>query len=334
MELPKFVIIIPSYNNEKYIIKNLSSIFIQKYPYYRIIYIDDNSSDNTYNIVKGLVSKYNKWDIFSLYRQSIRYYASGNRYFAYHLCNDNEILVMLDGDDWFSNDKVLLRLSLEYKKGSLVTYGSYRFYKNNRFLPGIFGNELFPKHILLNKDFRKYRWTSQHLRTGYAKLFKKIKLKDLLDAENEFLKCCTDLAEMMPVLEMASPRISMIPDCLYIYNKEASLQNSNSYFNRNKNPIEKFYREYVETRIKTTPKYNINIGDEIKYKIDENITEPYRSKCLALLKTTGIEYIGLNLKLIHQKCLYNPKIKIGYYKNKLVLSIDKVDLDTIDIWIL
>ena len=253
---PKFVIVIPSYNNERYVEKNLLSIFQQKYPYYRVIYLDDNSLDNTYSLVSEIVSKYNKWDIFSLYRQRIRCYASGNRYFAYHLCQDDEILVMLDGDDWFSNHNVLTRLSIEYRKGSLVTYGSYRFYQNNRITDGIYGNERFPNNVLKEKSFRHYRWTSQHLRTGYARLFKQIKIIDLMDLENNFLRCCTDLAEMMPVLEMASPKITMIPEPLYIYNKEASLQNNNSFFNQKKNPIERIYREYVENKIKNTDNYN------------------------------------------------------------------------------
>lgn len=327
--LPKFVIVIPSYNNEKYVEKNLVSIFNQKYPYYRVIYLDDNSLDNTNSLVRNIVSKYNKWDIFSLYRQRVRFYASGNRYFAYHLCEDDEILVMLDGDDWFSSPNVLNRLSIEYRKGTLVTYGSFRFYENNRLSSGIYGNESFPNEVLKNKTFRHYRWTSQHLRTGYAKLFKQIKITDLMDLENNFLRCCTDLAEMMPVLEMASPKITMIPEPLYIYNKESSLQNNNSFFNQKKNPIEKVYREYVEDKIKKTDNYS----NKKTYhpSLDKKIPISYRKNLFKLLRVTRLNYLGLNLPLTQSINLFHPEIKIGYFKNQRIISIENPN---VDIWFL
>lgn len=327
--VPKFVIVIPSYNNEAYVEKNLFSIFGQKYPYYRVIYLDDNSLDKTNSLVKEIVTKVNKWDIFSLYRQRVRCYASGNRYFAYHLCKDDEILVMLDGDDWFSNRNVLTRLSIEYQKGSLVTYGSYRFYENNRISGGIYGNEIFPNEVLKNRTFRHYRWTSQHLRTGYARLFKQIKIVDLMDLENNFLRCCTDLAEMMPVLEMASPKITMIPEPLYIYNKDASLENNNSFFNQKKNPIERVYREYVENKIKTTNNYSNK--KKSHPMIDKKIPEQYRENLSKLLTATGLNYLGLKQPLTHSINLFHPEIKIGYFNGKRIISIDKPN---VNIWFL
>jgi GR25 family glycosyltransferase involved in LPS biosynthesis len=49
-----FVFIIPSYNNEKWVDKNIISVITQLYPLWRIIYIDDNSSDSTNKLVKKL----------------------------------------------------------------------------------------------------------------------------------------------------------------------------------------------------------------------------------------------------------------------------------------
>ena len=42
-----FVIIVPSFNNTEWVNKNLTSIFEQKYDNYRVIYINDASSDGT-----------------------------------------------------------------------------------------------------------------------------------------------------------------------------------------------------------------------------------------------------------------------------------------------
>ena len=47
----KFIIIIASYNNEDWVETNLASIINQTYTNYEVFYVDDCSTDNTYNIV-------------------------------------------------------------------------------------------------------------------------------------------------------------------------------------------------------------------------------------------------------------------------------------------
>ena len=52
-------IVVPCYNCEKYIEKNINSILNQTYKNFEVIYIDDGSEDNTLNILK----EYEKKDI-------------------------------------------------------------------------------------------------------------------------------------------------------------------------------------------------------------------------------------------------------------------------------
>ena len=49
---PKISIIVPCYNSEKYIIPCLESIKNQTYKNIEVIVIDNESTDNTYNIIK------------------------------------------------------------------------------------------------------------------------------------------------------------------------------------------------------------------------------------------------------------------------------------------
>ena len=44
-----FVVIVPSYNNSEWVERNLRSIFEQKYDNFRVIYIDDASTDGTWD---------------------------------------------------------------------------------------------------------------------------------------------------------------------------------------------------------------------------------------------------------------------------------------------
>jgi len=58
MKQPKVSIIIPTYNREKYLKECLDSIINQNYTNLEIIVTDDNSTDNTENIVKEYIKKH------------------------------------------------------------------------------------------------------------------------------------------------------------------------------------------------------------------------------------------------------------------------------------
>ena len=55
--LPKVSVIVPNYNYEKYIKMRLNSIFNQTIKPYEIIFLDDNSKDNSLEIAKGLLEE-------------------------------------------------------------------------------------------------------------------------------------------------------------------------------------------------------------------------------------------------------------------------------------
>ena len=52
-----FVVIIPSYNNEQWCLKNLESVVNQNYFNFRIIYINDCSTDKTKELVLNYLNK-------------------------------------------------------------------------------------------------------------------------------------------------------------------------------------------------------------------------------------------------------------------------------------
>ncbi len=210
------VVIIPSYNNERWCIKNLESVFAQKYDNYRVIYINDKSKDHTFELVKQYIDEHGYADKVELRNNPERLGAMANLYNAIHSCNDAEIAVILDGDDWFANDQVLSRVNQEYANPEVwLTYGQFVCYPSNN--PG-FCKE-FPSFIAWANLYRSYTWVATHLRTFYAGLFKKITKEDLM-YEGEFLSVLYDQAMMYPMLEMAGNHVRFIPDALYVYNQD------------------------------------------------------------------------------------------------------------------
>jgi glycosyltransferase involved in cell wall biosynthesis len=216
----KFVIIIPSYNNIQYCRDNLLSAINQEYSDFRTIYTDDCSTDGTADEVKKIIAEFDTTHRVTLIQNTQRLNILANVYNMVHSCDDDEIIVVLDGDDQLFGNNVLTRLSQEYDKGVWLTYGQYRALSNN----SIGCSQPIPNSIILGNSFRRHKWKSSHLRTYYAGLFKKIQKKDLL-YNGGFFEAATDLATMFPMLEMAGPKQSFIPDVLYIYNDTSPLNN-------------------------------------------------------------------------------------------------------------
>ena len=108
-----FSIIIPNYNEDKYIRECLESVFNQTYNNYEVIVVDDGSTDNSLDIIKDFNVK--------LYHSN-GLHAGGAR----NLGLDNatgDYVVFLDSDDYFNNNNVLLELNnlikdVEYTFGS------------------------------------------------------------------------------------------------------------------------------------------------------------------------------------------------------------------------
>lgn len=210
------VVVIASYNNEKWYKLNLDSVLMQKYKKFHVIYVDDKSSDETASLVEKYINKNNKSDKILLIKNKERCGAMANLYKSIHSCAPTDIVVILDGDDWFATDHALELINKVYNKYNvLLTYGDYVYYPEK--MKSICDE--FPKEIIENRSFRSYKFLSSHLRTFYAGLFQKIKIEDLM-YEGKFFAMACDVATMIPMLEMCNNRFMFIKDILCVHNRD------------------------------------------------------------------------------------------------------------------
>lgn len=243
-EEKSFVIVIPSYNNKDWYQKNLDSVFMQKYNNYRVIYIDDFSTDNTGQLVEEYIKKHKQESKVKLIKNTERKLALANHYDAVHSCKPNDIIVNLDGDDFLAHENVLEYLNNVYQDANIwLTYGQFKWYPYD--LDWVCTQ--VPDEVIINNLFRNpnYYYTISHLRSFYAALFKNIKKDDLL-YENKFYSMAADSAIMYPMLEMAGTHIKFIPDVLYIYNNANQL---------NDHKINEGLQKKINNYIKSLPKY-------------------------------------------------------------------------------
>lgn len=215
-----FEIVIASYNNEKWCMQNLRSAVTQEYPDFHITYIDDCSTDATGQMVDDFVAEYQLQDLVTVIHNPERRGCVSNQYDTIHACPDNTVAVILDGDDMLAHPRVLQRLNEIYSNYEVwITFGQFQFW------PGEKTEKIgkpYPDDVIRRNGFRSCRHIPSHLRTSYAWLFKRI-LRDDLMYQGKYWPMAGDVAEMLPMLEMAGERHACIQEVLYLYNNTNSL---------------------------------------------------------------------------------------------------------------
>jgi glycosyltransferase involved in cell wall biosynthesis len=202
-----FFIIVPAYNAGKWIGKCLTSIDRQDYPkdHLKIIMIDDCSKDNTWDIMQlfPFHKIRNEIHIGSVIQNMIKAIELGKP-------GMEDIMMVIDGDDWLAGNSVLSYLNEVYKEYVWFTYGQYETWDQKY--------KDFCKPILNTDTYRKDEiWTIGQLRTWKTWLWDLV-WKDDLQRDGKYLTCAGDRAFSYPMIEMAGKHIRFIEKVLYIYN--------------------------------------------------------------------------------------------------------------------
>ncbi len=219
--LNKFVIVITSFNNANYYKGNLQSVFNQNYPNYRIIYIDDASTDGTANLVESFIRDHKQSHKVRLIKNPTNISQMANHYKAVFLCEDEEIIIHLDGDDCLIDGNVLNNINEVYQdKNIWITSGFAKTFPYNEVWPAICDSLKNIEVIAEETSFRQNEWIYGHIRTFRSWLFKQIKIQDLLlNSSFREMSPAPDPAFMFPMLEMAGDQHYMlVPEILYAWN--------------------------------------------------------------------------------------------------------------------
>ena len=214
------VVIVPSYHNAHIYKKNLDWIFNQNYSNYRIIYIADGDlmpdSDSTGVLVEQYVKEKGQEHRFNLIRNRDRHFALNNTYRAVLSCSDDEIFVILDGDDAFAHADVLKRVNQMHSqpnKEVWYTYGDFKAFSGTM----ASWTSPIPEWALVENRIRQWPHMATHLRTCRAWLAKQIKIEDFF-YNGYFFTMTGDVALFEPIMEMAGRRYHMTREVLYDYN--------------------------------------------------------------------------------------------------------------------
>jgi len=308
MKNNKFKIIVPVYNAEKWIEKCLKSIKSQSYKDYEVIVINDCSTDKTAGIIKKEIVNDKR---FFFIDNKIKSCALENTIKGIHyICkNDEDIIVIVDGDDWLSSNDVLEYLNKVYQEDIWTTWGQFKLLSTNQICKA--GKENWCKDI--DKEFKRKtmkRFYFSHLRTYKYFLFKAIKEEDLRDKNGNYYTTAGDVVISLPIIEMAGVKHrKCINRIMYCYNNMSAL-----------NDMRKCPKQQVDiyNLIRYKPMYREYIKTETIKRTDDKMdiliwTKDRACQLDLLLRSIGDNFVGYNN--IYVRYDYSsPEFKRGYQK--------------------
>lgn len=221
MNKNKFIVITPFYNAEEWVSFCVRSVKSQQYENYSHHLIDDLSTDNSSELISQEIKGDPRFNltINTTKKQAIKNIEDTLKEIS---PNDDDIIVILDGDDWLASSGVFSYLNDVYNKENCwMTYGSYVEYPSNQ--KGIFAQQI-PQEVIDSNSYRDSQWMSSHLRTFRYKLWKHIDPADFIYSRSgNTFRAAWDLAFVFPMLEMCGEKAKYIEDILYVYNRDNPL---------------------------------------------------------------------------------------------------------------
>lgn len=217
--MQKFVIFSCGYNCSKYIKKHIDSIRNQAYKNYIHVIVDDNSTDKTSEIIEK--NKHDKLVTYKNYK-NVKWVGNALRYLDSHIESDEDVVVIVDADDWLAHDNVLKMLNKVYtlyKPWMTHSLFKYPNGKDSSWIPQ------YTQNILSSRDFKKVIWSFTHLRTFKSFLWHNLDKEDLKGPDGNYTQYTYDMALLFPMLEMCQEdKILFINNIMYVYNNENPLQ--------------------------------------------------------------------------------------------------------------
>jgi glycosyltransferase involved in cell wall biosynthesis len=207
-------IITPFYNPGEFLETCVNTLMSQKYDSFKVIFVDDCSNDGSFD----KLPHDNERAI--IIKNETRKTALENIHDAImNHCDPDDIVVLVDGDDWLPNKNTLSYINDSYNQNDCwIMYGQSSWTDGRRGFASAYPESEF-------SNLRKSPFRVSHIRTFRAGLYQKIQEQDenfscLKDSIGDFYKMTYDVAIMFPIMEMAGyNKVKFNDTILYVYNR-------------------------------------------------------------------------------------------------------------------
>lgn len=274
----KLVLVSTFWNAGNHVKNSIESIKNQYYTNFISYFIDDMSTDDSYEIAKKAIGNDER---FILIKNKEKKYKTKN-FVDVIRHNQNidwdDVIVEIDGDDQLADNFVLGRLNKVFMDKKIWLCGTRWKDKSGRL-----GNYAKPNP----EKARSTVWNFSHMRSFRAFLFREIK-DEHLKMNGEYFKGACDIGHAIPMLEMAgSEHFHYINEPLYIY----TWHNQQSY--SEKGGIgDKTIQSKTGGYIYKLPKYEkitlVESEEELELIKQKSLVKIQRNEKLEILNRLGV----------------------------------------------
>lgn len=123
-------IILPTYNSKEFICKSVSSVFNQTYKYWRLIIIDDASTDGTKEFLEKLRRQFKNSKKIIILSNKINRGQAFSRNLGLKYAK-SKFIAFLDSDDYWDKNKLKKQINYMLNNNYSLTYSDYKSIKGN-----------------------------------------------------------------------------------------------------------------------------------------------------------------------------------------------------------
>jgi len=242
MKETQFVFLIPAYNCRDEISQTLFSILAQSYKNWRVILIDDVSTDNTLAVAKRLIGRKLFREKFKFIRRDEKYGEVRNTVEELANIKDEEVVVRLDAGDWLTENDCLYMLNEIYKEyDAAVCWTAHRWAYTTYGISSQLSLEP-------NQSIYDHPWVTSHLKTFRAEALKKVNKKNFFDDEGNWIMIACDQAVFLPMMHLAIKEklpLVFLPRICYHYNIDLEKPD---LFTEDRSLKQKYSAEWIRSR--------------------------------------------------------------------------------------
>ena len=211
--MTEFVVVTPTYNCADSINQTIKSVYSQSYNNWRMIIIDDMSSDNTARVCSEIAETLGVSDRIRVITRYEKYGETRNTIDVCENIDDNAVVVRLDGGDWLTDLDCFYFLDRIYSESvdPAVVWTGHRWSFTGTNISGPLDPTVSPY---------QQPWKSSHLKTFRKNAMNGINKKNYMDEDDKWIVIACDQAVFLPMLEKAwrdrRPNV-YIDACMYHY---------------------------------------------------------------------------------------------------------------------
>lgn len=210
----KFCVVTPAYNCEDTIQQTIMSVLAQSYDAWRMIIIDDMSTDSMVNRIENIMSWSELGDKIQIIQRTEKYGETRNTLdIVDNHVEPDEVIVRLDGGDWITELDCFAILDLIYREHDpAVLWTAHRWAFTSHNISGPIN------HAISVYD---QPWKSSHMKTFRASSMEGVNRSNFLDENGNWITIACDQAVFLPMMEKSrreGRKLIFVPQVMYHYN--------------------------------------------------------------------------------------------------------------------